>query len=280
MRWTLLGGVGQESYGVCCFPTIKMALVAEEVCRGDRHEQGLGEEGKELNPFQWASIRLNLPGSEGYNPCKSWVSKLQANGWVACNLFTFVDDKRVTGADEDLAWQASHMLASKQSYLGIQDAARKARPSSKTPGAWAGALVHVLTLLGVCVLTSVEKWNKMKGILDKWWNRVSGGIGEKLSHKELMMDRGFLVYLTRTYPAMVPYLKGFHLTIETWRGGYDIKGWKVQDNASAGSSASLDSLDITKAGMRGRDLSLVDQVDDEGVADAAHRVPLKTGNGQ
>ena len=79
---------------------------------------------------------------------------------------------------------------------------------------------------------------------------------------------------------MVPYLKGFHLTIEMWRGGRNIEGWKVQDDASAGSSASLDSLDITKAGMRGRDLSLVDQVDDEGVADAAHRVPLKTGNGQ
>ncbi len=112
----------------------------------------MGEEGKELNPFQWASILLNLPGSEGYNSCKSWVSKLQADGWVACNLFTFVDDKWVTGADEDLAWQASHTLASKQSYLGIQDAGRKARPSSKTPGAWAGALVHVCVC--ECVLAS------------------------------------------------------------------------------------------------------------------------------
>jgi hypothetical protein len=49
----------------------------------------------------------------------------------------------------------------------------------------------------------------------------------KLSHKELLADRGFLVYLTRTYPAMVPYLKGFHLTIEMWRGGRDAKGWKL-----------------------------------------------------
>jgi hypothetical protein len=78
---------------------------------------------------------------------------------------------------------------------------------------------------------------------------------------------------------MAPYLKGFHLTIEMWRGGHDIEGWKVQDNTSAGSSASLDSLGITKAGMRGRDLSLADQVDNEGVANAAHRVRLKTGNG-
>ena len=37
---------------------------------------------------------------------------------------------------------------------------------------------------------------------------------EKLSHKELLSDRGFLVYFTRMYPAMIPYLKGFHLTIE------------------------------------------------------------------
>ena len=55
---------------------------------------------------------------------------MQVNGRIACNLFTFVDDDRVTGADEDLAWQASHMLTSKQSYLGVQDAGRKARPSS------------------------------------------------------------------------------------------------------------------------------------------------------
>ena len=56
---------------------------------------------------------------------------------------------------------------------------------------------------------------------------MSEGIGEKLSHKELMMDQGFLVYATRTYPPMVPYLKCFHLTIEMWRGGRDIEGWKV-----------------------------------------------------
>jgi hypothetical protein len=34
----------------------------------------------------------------------------------------------------------------------------------------------------------------------------------------------FLVYITRMYLAMVPYLKGFHLTIEMWRGGQDAEG--------------------------------------------------------
>jgi hypothetical protein len=119
----------------------------------------------------------------------------------------------VTGLDEELAWQASCTLASKQSYLGIKDALRKARPCSQQPGAWAGGIVHILAGLGVCVLTSMEKWNKMK----EWWIQMSEG-DPKLLHKELLSDRGFLIYLTRMYPAMVPYLKGFHLAIKMWHG--------------------------------------------------------------
>ena len=72
-------------------------------------------------------------------------------------MVTFVDDERVTVPSEGLVWQASQVLAAKQSYLGTQDAARKVRPCSQTPRAWAGAVVHVLKDLGVCVLTSEEK---------------------------------------------------------------------------------------------------------------------------
>jgi len=28
---------------------------------------------------------------------------------------------------------------------------------------------------------------------------------------------------------MVPYLKGIHLSLETWRGGRDEKGWKIKE---------------------------------------------------
>ncbi len=87
-------------------------------------------------------------------------------------MFTFVDDEPVTVPDEDLTWQGSHTLAAKQCYLGLQDAARKARPSSKQPGARAGAIVHVLAMLGVCVLTSVKKLGKIKAILEKGWDRL------------------------------------------------------------------------------------------------------------
>ncbi len=151
---------------------------------------------------------------------------------MACDILSFVDDERVGGPDEDLTWQASHKLASTQSYLGMQDTGRKARRCSQQPGAWAGAVVHVVPELRVCVLTSVKKWLKLKAILKNWSERLKKRPGEKeiqLDHKELLSDRGFLVYATRTYQSMIPYLKGFHLMIKIWRGGHDSEGWKLRD---------------------------------------------------
>ena len=121
-------------------------------------------------------MRWNLPGSHDYEPATSWLSKLRMDGRVACNAYTFVDDERVTGPDKELTWQAiSHVLASRQAYVGLQDAARKVRPCSQSPGAWAGSVVHISPELGVCVLTSRDKWSKMKRILNKWsikcWRR-------------------------------------------------------------------------------------------------------------
>ena len=156
-------------FAVCCF-TIQFYKigVAEDVSQGDQHEEGFGLDGKELKPFQWNHICLNLPGTKGYNPCLSWLSKLRSDGHIACDIFTFVDDERVTGPSEELTWHASHVLAStKQSYLGIPDARRKTRPCSRQPGAWAGAIVHVVPSLGVCVLTSIKKWAKLRAILKK-----------------------------------------------------------------------------------------------------------------
>ena len=45
-----------------------------------------------------------------------------------------------------------------------------------------------------------------------------------LNHKQLERDRGFLVYLSRTYRSMIPYLKGIHLSLDSWREGRDVDG--------------------------------------------------------
>ncbi len=76
----------------------------EEICKGDQLETGVGVDGKELNPFQWNHIRLNLPGTKGYDPSTTWISKRREDRRIACNVFTFVDDERIVGTDEELAW--------------------------------------------------------------------------------------------------------------------------------------------------------------------------------
>ena len=98
--------------------SVKMALVVEEVCRGDRHEEGVGSDGKDLNPFQWRYVRLNLPGTNDYDPCTSWISKIRGDGRVACDILSFVDDERVVGPDEDLTWQASHKARQHSELFG------------------------------------------------------------------------------------------------------------------------------------------------------------------
>ena len=40
-------------------------------------------------------------------------------------------------------------------------------------------------------------------------------------------DRGFLVYISRTYRAMVPYLKGIYQTLDSWRSGRSKDGWNL-----------------------------------------------------
>ncbi len=191
----------------------------------------------------------------------------------------------MVGPSKKLMWQASYVLASKQSYLGIQDAPRKACPCSQTTGAWAGAIVHVLDQLGVCVLTSKEKWAKLQGILEKW--RLALRRQDPwLSHKELLADWGFLVYVCRTYPAMIPYLKGFHLTIEMWRGGRDAEGWKLKggDDSTVSSLQSLTSMDGTRAGAHGLNLDRAAMyslaiAEDEDKAAVNHRLVTKLGEG-
>ena len=84
-------------------------------------------------------------------------------------------------------------------------------------------MVYVVDKLGVCVLTSKEKWDKLKGILTKWVARLQSGDADLL-HKELLSDRGFLVYVTRNFPPLM----GFNLTIEILRGNRDTVGWKLK----------------------------------------------------
>ena len=215
MGWTKnLMGFRSSPYN-----SVKMYLIIEEVIRGDRRDKA--------NAFQWDHVRLNLPGTTGYDPSEGWITKRRADKSLASDFVVFVDDERVVGSGVDRVAEAGHALSTRESYLGLQDALRKLRPATNAPGAWAGVVVHNDPVLGIVVLTSQDKWDKAKAICTKWLKWIQEG-NTDLPFKPLESDRGFLVYVTNAYPAMKPYLKGFHLSLEMWRGGRDAQGWKLR----------------------------------------------------
>jgi len=137
-----------------------------------------------------------------------------------------VDDIRTGAASESLAWKTSRRVASWINYLGQQDAPRKRRPPSQTPGAWAGAMCFAKPEMGLFVTCSEEKWLKGKKWVDTWWKEVVEDDGRDMCFKDLEKGCGFLVYLSRTFPAIFPYLKGVYHTMNSWRVGRDGEGWK------------------------------------------------------
>ena len=59
-----------------------------------------------------------------------------------------------------------------------------------------------------------------------------------LNLKDLEHKVGFLVHLAMAYPLMFPFLRGFCLTMNSWRKGRDKDGWKMSKSAF---SAFLDA---------------------------------------
>jgi hypothetical protein len=81
------------------------------------------------------------------NPYKPWVSKFRSSDQkIAADLFIFVDSRKE-------GWEAAKKAVSTLNHLGIQDAPRKQRDSSQSPGVWAGSVIRT-GVGGVSVLTS------------------------------------------------------------------------------------------------------------------------------
>jgi hypothetical protein len=184
----------------------------------------LGDHTKIENVFHWEYVELNQPGDSGYRPDVPWISKRRHDKRIAADIHSYVDDNRETAPTAEMAWLASSQVAKTCCWLGLQDAARKRRPPALEPGAWAGSVVHA-SKTEVTKLVSQERWDKTR----RWilWMYDYAKVNDiDIPHKELESCRGFLVYVTRTYGAMVPYLKGVHHTLDSWRPGRDLDGWK------------------------------------------------------
>jgi hypothetical protein len=198
------------------------------------------------NPFNWSKCVLNLPGSAVYDPTLPWIRKVREDGLIATDLHIYVDDTRITGSSQELVWNAGSRVAKLCCFYGLQDAPRKLREPSQEPGAWAGSVVA--TLGGtVTKFVTKERWQKTQGCI-RWLAKKIGILGDQwsglipededskeapagsLPFKQSERIRGFLIYVSRTYKAMVPYLKGLHLTLDAWRPNRDEEGWRLRLN--------------------------------------------------
>jgi len=204
------------------YQAVQGALVAEEVILGDREDPN--------NIFRWDKVVLNLPGSASYDPTRAWVYKVRLkDGRVAADLATYVDDQRVSAPSDREGWRASRRVASINNFLGLQDAARKRRGPSQEPGAWSGSVIRT-TNDEVAVLVSQEKWEKGQAYVSELRDMWAAGENQegvrRGDRKRLETIRGFLQYLTKTYPSVTPYLKGIHLSVDGWRPDRDRDGWR------------------------------------------------------
>ena len=194
--------------------SLMLMIRAKFIAYGDRRDP--------TNPFSFSRVVLNLPGSVNYDPSKPWVAKLRADGEIACEVYIYVDDGRLTGPSKSLCWKAARRLCSVLNGQGVQDAARKRSEPSQTPGPWAGSVTH--TNDEVRVTVSAEKWAKAKAQVRELAAMADSG---QMNLHRLRQIRGFLGYFVRTYRWGNPYLKGLHLTIDGWRSGCDPEtGWK------------------------------------------------------
>jgi hypothetical protein len=203
------------------YTAVQGTLIAEEIITGDPQDP--------TNVFRWDRVILNLPGSSMYKPADPWVYKARVNlidNTVAItnDLKIYVDDVRTIGSSYAECRKSSRTVASKAGFLGLQDAARKRRDPSQTPGPWAGSIV-VTTASSVYVTISLERRIKAKGMIQ--WIHEACKLGNDIDFKTLESYRGFLIYIARTYPTITPFLKGIHLTLDSWRPWRDEDSWKL-----------------------------------------------------
>ena len=214
LRWErCLMGLRSSPYNAC-----KAMGWADDIIRGSRFDK--------FNIFRWDRFILNLPGMKNYNPSlpKGYKWNDYTNS-MAGNFESYVDDIRSSHSSEHGCVLASRRIASLCNHLGIQDAARKRHFPTKKPRVWCGAKVCA-DQDGVYTSTTQAKWDRGKLILSDWLNELDQSEDNSLARKPMLSGRGFLVHLSRTYPALVPFMKGIHHTLENWRKGRNLDGWK------------------------------------------------------
>ena len=240
--------------------TTRLFAWAMEVLKGDRRDQN--------NPFHWTEVKMNCPGSDSYDQSMPRVFKWNSFlGCIACDCKTFVDDLRSIGATAKLCKEATHQIETLMAYLGLQDATRKKRPGAQAPGEWTGTIARAVPNVGLFVTISQVKWDKGKAYLSAIWEAFVDSAPKmpRLNLKALESKIGFLVHLAMAYPIIFPFLKGFYLTMNSWRTGREADGWKMSCRAHEA---------YMQAARRQSDVALTAGSDESDAPEEVTAVPL------
>ncbi len=210
------------------YRSMQLMIKAKYIAYGDRTD--------DANPFQWETVVLNLPGNKDYDPTLPWVMKVRQDGHLACEVYIYVDDGRFTGWCKMECWKAVQKFSSVLTFLGIQDAYRKRTEPLTEPGPWAGTVTT--TSGGVFATVTAKKWRKTSEVVLEMVEMMRKASGA-MPRKRLEQIRGFLIYVGRTYRWMNPYLKGLHLTIDSWREDRDEDGYRMRNRPLAHAEVAL-----------------------------------------
>jgi hypothetical protein len=161
-----------------------------------------------------------------------WVYKFNSIKQVLAAFFgTYIDDICGGGSSETECRRTIHHIASRVNYLGQQDAPHKRGQATQTPRAWAGAKCRAIEGDGLYVLSMKGKWSKAKNIISRLHDHIVVQKVKLLDYKTLESDVGFMCHMSRTYPIIFPYLKGFYNSLNNWRCDRDRDGWKISKTA-------------------------------------------------
>ena len=208
------------------YNAVRFYYWGEEFAKGDLHDC--------KNPFGYDVVHLNLPGMESYDNRQPKVIRWNSRSRHQCgDVITFVDDVRMVGSSKEHCHQVRRQFTGRMQYLGIQDAPRKFRsPSQDLAGAWTGTIFRVSKKV-ITKSVSQEKWLKGKTIVQNLFNLIKDHPFERpiLNHKLLERHTGYLNHMSMTFEDMTPFLKGFYLTLNSWRSKRDDEDWKMTDKS-------------------------------------------------
>ena len=114
---------------------------------------------------------------------------------IVVDFFNYIDDERLTVPTEWECWLASKIVCSVSCFLGLQGEARINTNPSLCTEEEIGTMV-------------TSKDGEFEVLVSKKWERMLNEIREELNRKVLERERGFLIYLSKLYRSMKPYLSG------------------------------------------------------------------------